>query len=539
MNRTFAFAHADCLFRRIVRFAPVMLAVAAFGGGERCRGEVTLPALISDNMVLQRGTRANVWGKADPGESVTVRLGPDSAQTMAGTDGNWGVKLNALPSGGPYDLTVSGKNTITVHNVAVGEVWVCAGESNMEYKVVAARDAQKEMADAAMPMVRVFVVKHDAQEEPQGDCEGAWVVCDPDSVKDFPAVAYFFARELNLEMRVPFGLIESAWGTSRVEAWTPRATLEKDPALHGVLDRYDQAVADYPEALTDYQGKVAAMGVALAARGASGGPVAEPVRPLEPGGAREPAALFNGMIAPLARYTIRGVLWYQGESDTGDPELYGKLFPAMIEGWRTVWNEGEFPFFYVQLSGFLGRHAQPEASNWAELREAQRQALNTPKTGMAVTVDTGVEHDMHPPDKQDVGHRLALIAESEVYGKEGVTTSGPVYAGMAVADGKAAISFTHTDGRLVGRNGAALKGFQIAGADGNFVWADAKIDGDRVIVQSKDVPAPAAVRYAWADFPDCDLFNKDGLPAGPFRTDGVGAEASPAATPGKRKHRAE
>ena len=520
--------------------APLLAALLGLGtlAALPCHGDVTLPSLLSDNMVLQQGVRLNIWGKADPDESITVQLGQDSAQTTAAKDGSWAVKLDPLPAGGPYDLTVSGKNSITVHNVAVGEVWVCAGESNMEQKVMAAKDAQTEMADADLPMLRVFIVNHAATENPQADCEGAWVACDPGTVRNFTATGFFFGRELNRGMRTPFGLIEAAWGPSRAAAWTPPETLAKNPALHGILDAYTKAVDQYPAALTDYQTKLSGWQTdADAAKTVGSAPPPKPVRPLDPAGPREPGALYNGMIAPLLRYPIRGVLWSQGESDTVDPDLYGTLFPALITGWRAAWDEGPFPFLYTQLSGFLSPHPQPEPSNWAELREAQARTLALPKTGMAVTLDTEQPHELHPADKQDVGHRLALLAEHQVYGTEDVTASGPVYSGMQIEDGKAILSFSQTAGGLAGRNGPALKGFQIAGADGHFVWADAAIHGDTVIVQSKDIPSPTAVRYAWADYPDCDLTSKSGLPAPPFRTDAPPVEnpAVPAASPAKKK----
>jgi len=527
-----------------VRLIPAVLALA-LGGWLPCRADVTLPSLISDNMVLQQRAKVNVWGKADPGESVTVMLGPESAQATAGSDGSWGVKLGGIKAGGPYDLTISGKNNITIHNVAVGEVWVCAGESNMEFKVLAARHGLEEIADASLPMVRVFVVKHNASEKPEHDCEGAWLVCNPDTVKNLSAVGYFFAKELNQGMRVPVGLIQSTWGASPAESWTPRATLEKDAALHAVLDRYDKAAAAYPDALSAYEARMTGWKASAEAAKASGSPAPRaPLPPLAPGGAREPSSVYNGMILPLVRYPIRGVLWYQGESNTSDPRLYRTLFPAMIDAWRKDWNEGNFPFLYVQLSSFLERHPAPTESRWAELREAQSQALSTPKTGMAVTIDTGEERNMHPADKQDVAHRLVLVAENDVYGKSGVTASGPVFAGMAIEDGKAVLSFTHEVGGLVARNGAPLKGFEIAGEDRKFVWADAEIHGDKVIVRSKDVPKPVAVRYAWADMPECDLANLARLPAAPFRTDNwvageVAGASSPAESPGKaRKHHA-
>jgi sialate O-acetylesterase len=506
MSRLFPF------FRNPV--LPAVLAAAALTGG-RCRADVTLPSLISDNMVLQQHAKMSVWGKADPGESVTVEMGPDTVQTIAAKNGNWAVKLDPLKSGGPYDMTVSGKNSISIHNIAIGEVWVCAGESNMEYKVNAARNGREEMAEADLPMVRVFMVKHATAEKPAADCEGGWVVCDPNTVKDFSAVGYFFARELNRGMHVPMGLIQSTWGPSPIEAWMPQETLEKDADLHGALDRYQTALAAYPDAMKAYQARLADWNTAKAA----GQPAPRmPMAPLEPGGTREPAGLYNGMISPLTRYAIRGVLWYQGESNTSEPELYGKLFPAMIDAWRMAWGDGAFPFLYAQLSDFLARRAEPGESRWAELREAQANTLSVPKTGMVVTADTGEEREMHPANKQDVGHRFALLAEKMVYGQEEVTASGPVFAGMEISGGKAVLTFTHTDGGLVATSGT-LKGFAIAGADGSFVWAKAQLSGNKVIVQSPEVPAPAAVRYGWADFPDGNLFNGNGLPAGPFRTD--------------------
>jgi sialate O-acetylesterase len=244
-----------------------------------------------------------------------------------------------------------------------------------------------------------------------------------------------------------------------------------------------------------------------------------PVAPLDPGGTREPSALYNGMINPLTRYAIRGVLWYQGESNTPEPALYGKLFPAMIGAWRTAWDGGAFPFLYAQLSGFLARRAEPGESRWAELREAQSQALSVAKTGMVVTADTGEEHEMHPADKQDVGHRFALLAEKTVYGQQDVVASGPVFSSMEISGGKAVLTFTHAEGGLVATTGT-LTGFAVGGADGSFVWANAQISANKVIVQSPKVPDPVAVRYGWADFPDGTLGNGVGLPAAPFRTDG-------------------
>lgn len=488
--------------------------------GFAARADVTLPPLFGDNMILQQRANVNVWGKADPDESVTVKLGDEIAQAIADKNGNWALKLGGLKAGGPYTMNVYGKNTISIENVAVGEVWLCAGESNMEYKVEAARNGQDEMADADLPMLRVFVVKHRAADRPQGACEGSWVVCGPDTVKDLPAVGFFFARELNRGMRVPFGLIVTAWGPSPIAAWIPHDTLARDPALHAVLDAYDKAAMAFPDQEAQFQEKLTQWKTASDAAKAAGSPPPRmPLPPLEPGGPRQPAGIYNGMIAPLQRFPIRGALWYQGETDTVNPDLYRQLFPTMIAAWRKGWGEGPFPFLYAQLSGFLSRRATPEESLWAELREAQAMALAAPRTGMAVTIDTGEEGTMHPSDKQDVAHRLALLAESEVYGNDDVTALGPALDGMQIDGDRAVVSFAHTNGGLAAQGGGALKGFEIAGEDHKFFWADANIHGDTVIVQSRDVPAPVAVRYAWADMPDGNLINKAALPAAPFRTD--------------------
>jgi len=502
------------------KILPLLAVGVALCMAGKCRGNVTLPPIFGDNMVLQQKVKMNVWGNADAGESVTVEMGPDRAQTVAGNDGTWSVKLDGLKSGGPYDMTVSGKNRIAIHNIAIGEVWVCSGESNMEFPVVAARNGGEEMAEADLPMLRVFTVEHRAAEKPDVDCKGSWVICDPESVRDFTAVGYFFARELNPGMRVPFGLIESTWGPSPLEAWVPHESLDKDPSLHETVERYEKGVEDYPGQITEYEEDLEKWTAAAAKAKGAGSPVpARPVEPRDPGEEREPSALYNGMIHPLTRYVIKGVLWYQGESNTDDPGLYGKMFPAMIEAWRAAWNEGDFPFFFAQLAGFMERRADPEESRWAELREAQAGALSLPKTGMVVTADTGEEREMHPANKQDVGHRFAVLAEKVAYGREEVVECGPVFAGMVIGDRKAVITFSHAEGGLVATSGT-LRGFSIAGEDGRFYWADAQISGNKVVVSSDYVSTPVVVRYGWADFPDCDLRNQEGLPAAPFRTDG-------------------
>lgn len=383
------------------------------------------------------------------------------------------------------------------------------------------KNAEQEMASANFPMIRMFTVARHAAESPAPDMAGAWLVCSPETVKEFSAVGYFFARELHGKLGAPVGMIHASWGGTPAEAWTPAAALESAPELKAVAEKRRAELDAYPDAKAAYDQQLAAWNAEAERAKAAGQPVPphHPQEPHGPGQFQSASVLWNGMIAPLIPYSVRGVAWYQGESNTEHPARYRTLFPAMISAWRKAWGAGDFPFLFVQLPNCFPRHADPSESGWAELREAQAMALKLPKTGMAVTIDVGEEHDIHPKNKQDVGHRLALVAESLAYGKEDVVSSGPVFSGMKVADGKATLLFKQTDDGLADKDGPPLKGFQIAGADRNFVWADAAITGNKVVVQSGKVASPVAVRYAWADTPDCDLANKAGLPAAPFRTD--------------------
>jgi sialate O-acetylesterase len=336
----------------------------------------------------------------------------------------------------------------------------------MAMKLWEANNGQKEAAAAAHPQIRLFAVKEAAADTPQTEASGSWTPCTPQSAAGFSAVAYFFGRELQQNLNVPIGLIQSAYGGSAIEGWI------------------------------------------------SG----EGMRTLKSSGSIKPSSLYNGMIAPLVTYGIKGVIWYQGEANVGQAPLYQKQFPAMISDWRRVWGQGAFPFLFVQLAGFSKPSAQPQNSLWAELREAQTKARMVPNTRMAVAIDIGHEVDMHPKNKQDVGHRLALIALATVY-RKAVAYSGPIYESMQVEGNKIRLSFRNADSGLAVHGGQALRGFAVAGADHKFVWANASIDGESVLVWSNKVPAPAAVRYAWDDNPVCNLYNKDDLPCAPFRTE--------------------
>ena len=483
--------------------------------------DVKLPAVISDNMVLQHGMEVPIWGWAEPGEKIEVRFGIYSYgwRTTTGKDGKWMVKIGPLRAGGPYEIIIKGNNTITRKNILVGEVWVCSGQSNMQWSVRQSANAEQEIAAADYPNIRLFTVERKPAEEPQSDCVGDWQLCSPQTVPGFSAVAYYFGRKLHKELNVPVGLIHTSWGGTPAEAWTSKKTLESDPDFEPILKRYDDAIAKYPQAKKKYEEDVKKWKEAVKKAKAKGKKAPRrPSRPFGPWNPHSPAGLYNGMIAPLIPYGIGGAIWYQGESNAGRAYQYRKLFGAMIANWRNDWGQGNFPFLFVQLANFMAVNPEPSESAWAELREAQLMTLALPKTGMAVIIDIGEANNIHPKNKQDVGKRLALWALARSYGKK-LEYCGPIYKSMRVEGSKIILHFDHVGSGLVAGGGGPLKGFAIAGADRKFVWADAKIDGDTVVVSSDKVSEPAAVRYAWADNPVCNLYNKEGLPASPFRTD--------------------
>jgi sialate O-acetylesterase len=483
--------------------------------------DVKLPAVIGDNMVLQQGQKIAIWGWADPGEEVMVSVSWLTMQwgVTADKDGKWTFKMNPPKVGGPYEMTLRGKNTITIENILVGEVWVCSGQSNMQWPVRQAANAEQEIAAAKYPNIRLFTVERKVAQEPQTDCVGSWQPCSPDTVPGFSAVAYFFGRELHKELNVPIGLIHTSWGGTPAEAWTSEDVLKSEPVCAPILQRYAEAMAKYPQAKKEYEQKLEEWKVAVAEAKAKGGKQPRrPRAPFGPGNPHSPAGLYNAMIAPLIPYGIRGAIWYQGESNASRAYQYRKLFPAMIKCWRQDWGQGDFPFLFVQLANFMAVRPEPVESAWAELREAQLMTLALPNTGMAVIIDIGEANDIHPKNKQDVGSRLALWALARTYAKR-LVYSGPLYKSMNVEAKKIILHFDHVGGGLVAQGGGPLKGFAIAAADRKFIWADAKIEGNTVVVSSDKVAEPVAVRYAWADNPVCNLYNKDGLPASPFRTD--------------------
>jgi sialate O-acetylesterase len=636
------------------------------------RAEVRLPAIIGDNMVLQQGMKVAIWGKANPGEHVTVTFAKKSIDTVTDAQGRWQVWLGPLKAGGPSELTVKGDNNLVmIKNVLVGEVWLCSGQSNMEWPLVNTVGGAETVAQANHPEIRLFSVEHHTAGSPLTDLEGHWVVTTPEEAAHFSAVGYFFGRELYQRLKVPVGLIDSSWGGTPAEAWTSLEALLSSAELKPILDKYESSLNTLPQTkeayaralaqwedkklYSDGENKGEALGYANPATptadwsrmdlpqqfettgllidgavwfrkvvelpeswagkdlvlnltpiddhdvtyfngtriGATGretpnsymvprkyavpgslvhaGQNVIAVRVFDsageggfsrggkmsigPTGAGEselislrgswdykvelalepkhpdwgsrpeavgvtnqnnPSVLYNAMIAPLVPFVIRGVIWYQGESNAGRAYQYRTLFPVMIRNWRSAWGR-DFPFYFVQLPNWHANKAEPDESDWAELREAQMMTLREPQTGMAVTIDIGDENELHPRNKLDVGRRLAAWALADTYGQR-VPASGPLFERYAIEGDKVRIKFKHGVG-LKMSDGGPLKGFAIAGEDRRFVWADARIDGETVIVSSSRVPKPVAVRYAWADNPMANLYNKAGLPASPFRTD--------------------
>jgi sialate O-acetylesterase len=466
------------LFRQGV--AALSVALLAASGA---RADVKLPNIFGDGMVIQQGVPCPIWGTADPGETVKVGLTIDfkgggrasGTQVTADANGRWKATLGVQKPLGPDEtcsITVEGKNKIELKNVLIGEVWVCSGQSNMEWSVNSSHKADQVKKASANPNIRLFTVRKTAADTPQTDVprqgnDGKWLECGPDTVGSFSAVGYFFGKNLQAARKVPVGLIHTSWGGTASEEWTSMKVLEAHPAHLGKHQR---------------QGK-----------------------------------LYNGMIAPLIPFAIKGAIWYQGESNAGRAELYREGFPLMIKNWRDDWGQGDFPFLFVQLAPFMKMEGAPTDTSWARLREAQLLTLKVPNTGMAVITDVGEEDDIHPMKKAPVGARLALAARAIAY-KEPIEHSGPLFQAMTVEGKKAVLSFTHV-GKGLEAKGGTLTGFTIAGEDGKFYFAHAEIDGDKVVVWHDKVEKPAAVRFGWANYPYVNLWNKDGLPASPFRTD--------------------
>ena len=517
----------------------IALAVSTFSSGFLV-AEVRPNSLFTDGAVLQRDQSIPIWGTARDGESITVELNDQKVTTIA-ENGVWRVDLKPIRAGGPFTLTFTGDNTVTVNNILVGEVWVCSGQSNMEWNFNKAANADEERPKASYPKIRMYTVAKKISIKPLTEAQGTWVECSPEKVGGFSAVGYFFARDLFQRLGIPVGMIHTSWGGTPAQAWTSIEGLAKDPELKSYLEKANAARDNFPAALEAHPAKLAEFkalkntweetvnkpyqellriwteeSAKAAQTGQAVPPKPElaskaPSPPIGPeGNQNSETTLFNGMIHPLIPYAIKGAIWYQGESNASQSRLYQTLFPAMIADWRTRWNQGDFPFLFVQIAPFNG---QPP-----EIREAQLLTLtNSPNTAMTVTTDVGDAKDIHPTRKEPVGQRLALGARALAYGEK-IEYSGPLYQAMEVKGSEAILSFSHTGSGLLAKDGE-LKGFTLAGADGNFIPATAKIDGTKIVVTAAGVTDPKAVRYGWANVPDVNLFNQEGLPASPFRTD--------------------
>lgn len=611
--------------------------------------EVTLPKIFSDNMVLQRNEPIHVWGWAKASESVTVTFNGATAKTKADKNGNWKVSLKAMQHGGPYELIVKGKNTLTLRNILIGDVWLGSGQSNMEWTIKDTNHAKEEIANANHPQIRLFTVPKALSFDTQKDLVGGqWQECTPNSLPDFSAVAYFFGRKLNADLNIPIGLVNSSWGGTNIQTWMSWDIMSgKDEykkldmaALREAAKEMPEKQRKFSDAIANEKGKLekwyepgytngwkkitlpkaweqteigdadgivwfrkeftlSAEDIGKAAvlnlgpiddadetylngkqiggingwntdrhytvagnilqpgknvlivrvyDGAGGGgiygtpdklnlevnnkhidlagewqyktSVLNTEYGLQASGPNAyPSQLYNAMIAPIIPMPIKGVIWYQGESNTGEAEKYQKLFPELINNWRTKWNQ-QFPFLWVQLANFMAPDQLPVSSGWAALREAQSMTLSLPATGQAVIIDIGEANDIHPRNKQDVGLRLALSALKVAY-NQNVVYSGPVYKSMQKVDNKLVLTFENIGSGLhVKDKYGYLKAFAIAGEDQKFVWAKAYVEGNNVVVYHPDIKNPVAVRYAWGNNPDdANLYNKEGLPASPFRTD--------------------
>ncbi len=639
-----------CLLASVVAFSAVTT------GRSNAQDRPFLHQLFTDHMVLQRGIKAPVWGWATPGERVAVSIAGNNATATAGADGHWMAKLGPLEAGGPHELKVTGAKSVTVSDVLIGDVWICSGQSNMEWSVAASNNPENEIAAADHPKLRLFTVPKRISTEPQQTVDSQWQVCSPQVIGGFSAVGYFFGRELQRDLDVPVGLIHTSWGGTIAEAWTSAESLNTMDDFRPAVSAFQQMVAAQAEGQDKFnelmakwwkdndpgtrqswssadtktddwmtivvpgnwedRGLGAFDGIVWLQKafdlpaGAAGkeallnlGPIDDrdttwvngqqvgamndwirsrnykvpagvlkagrnvvTIRVLDTGGGgglhggaehvnleidgtpkiplagdwkyqastplgkttaapSQPGSnpnvvtvLYNGMLAPLAPYGIKGAIWYQGESNAGRARQYRTLLPTMIKDWRQQFGVGDFPFFVVQLANFLAVQTQPSEGGWAELREAQSlTAKNDRNVGLAVAIDIGEANDIHPRNKQDVGRRLALSALRIAYGQD-VVSSGPEFVSAEFKDGKARLKFTHVGGGLQAK-GDKLISFAIAGDDKQFVWGDATIEGDTVVVSAPGITHPTAVRYGWANNPTCNLYNKEGLPASPFRTD--------------------
>ena len=503
---------------------------------------VVLSPGFGDDMVIQRSCKAPLWGWADPGEKIVVNGSwGETGETITPANGRWTAHLQTPAAGGPHTIEIMGTNKISVTNVLSGDVWVCSGQSNMEWRMRSTDKAEEAISQAHFPDIRYFGVNIQAGPEKFDRVQGRWNVCTPLTVADMTAVGYFFGRTLHIDQNIPIGLLSASWGGTRIEPWTPPQGFHSNPELTDLseeLFRMDSTTDLGHQAFSEY---LVALKVWIPeAENRLGARVALPPAPQIPDWRykdqrrhQNSTFIYNGMIAPLLPFAIKGTIWYQGEANGHeDRSLYRAKMRALIQGWRQVWNQGDFPFYFVQLANF--QHSNPEhaagGDGWAQVRQAQLDTLHVENTGMAVAIDVGNANDIHPRNKKDVGERLARWALARDYGKS-ILPSGPLFRKMTVEQQQAILSFDYVgSGLMVGRktgveppeedSNGTLTWFAICGEDRVWHWGEAVIDGDTVIVSSPKVPDPVAIRYAFAMNPaGCNLYNREGLPASPFTTE--------------------
>lgn len=507
---------------KLMRWCLMFTAAVLLMMGSIVRAEVKLPEVISNNMVLQKDIPLPIWGWADAGEEVTVTLGATSEKATADAAGKWKVKLPAVTTaGGPHEMTVKGKNEIKITNILVGEVWAGSGQSNMQWSVERSLNSAEEIANAKYPTIRLFMIPLVPSGTPAEHIQAKWVECSPETVGPSSAVLYFFGREIHKQLNTPVGLITTAWGGTRIQPWIapqgftaiPEIENEKNEWL-GKLNSYSDALAANAAAIKVYNDavKAAKPGDVLPAE-----PAPVPVHPLNE--RQTHTGLYNGMIYPIVPFGIKGFLWYQGESNNGQGMHYYQMKRALIEGWRTVWNqEGnrDFPFLFAQLAPF--DYGPKRTYELPGIWDAQRATLNVSNTGMAVLTDITTLKDIHPPNKQEVGRRLSLWALANNYGMKDLVYSGPLYKSMQADGNTVKVCFDHAAG-LKASDGKDLSWWTIAGADKKFVKATAKIEGEMVVVSAEGVANPVAVRFGYHQLAEPNLVNGAGLPASPFRSD--------------------
>ncbi|MEP6669816.1 MAG: sialate O-acetylesterase [Chthoniobacter sp.] len=502
-----------------------LLAVLVCAGTASVRANVKLAALFSDHMVVQADTPVPVWGWAEPGEEVTVTLAAQSKTTQAGTDRKWKVTLDKLAAGDqPQTLTVTGKNTLTVKDVVVGETWLCSGQSNMSYKIASSNVAPQTLAEAktqaagVRPAIRFFMTLSRGADEPQEDVAGKWVIAEPETISTCSAVAWYFGLALHEKLHTPVGLIVSAVGGTAAEVWIPKKELDATSVAAAIWKRHQDALAGYTaETAAKYKAEEVAWEAAnptpaLKLKNAA----SRPKEIYSPESHHAPVRLYNGKIAGLEPYAIKGIIWFQADGNNAHPEEYSELIQTLIRTWRAHWGV-ELPFYYVEMNNMHALQTKPDEDRpLAQIREAQNGALQLPRTGVVAAIDLGIAENAHFPVKKPVGDRLANLALSEVYHLPLGEVHSPEFGGYKMEGDKVRVSLKYADG-LRSRSGE-VRGFVLQNADGHWVWADGKVDGNDLLLWSAQAPKPQALRYAWAENPIISIENGAGLPLRPFRT---------------------